>query len=223
MQLILLLFLIPLVFSRTLFDPHNTHPHSVLPPPHHYRSLSNNFAVTYIGSPPSDVQAAVAAAATLLSSFLNTNAVFQVSVVWEDVSYIAGLLGEGGPSTQCHHPDSTHFEHALVVPSLYAENGWQVPVYDTFGVLQRHVGYSELLRMGEEFFKGVQNYYEFPPLVLHPAFFRERAKDFRTSSAQEVWEMTAEPLLPFESPMLHGLELGYAEVNYYYCAYLEVE
>lgn len=120
MQLILLLFLIPLVFSRTLFDPHNTHPHSVLPPPHHYRSLSNNFAVTYIGSPPSDVQAAVAAAATLLSSFLNTNAVFQVSVVWEDVSYIAGLLGEGGPSTQCHHPDSTHFEHALVVPSLYA-------------------------------------------------------------------------------------------------------
>jgi hypothetical protein len=102
-------------------------------------------------------------------------------------------------------------------------NDWTVPIYDTFGVLQRHVTYSELLRMGSKFFAGVRSYYEFPPLALHPAFFRERAKDFYTSSAQEVWEMTAEPLLSFDDPMLQNLKLDYAAINYYYCAYLEIE
>lgn len=104
-----------------------------------------------------------------------------------------------------------------------AENNWKIPIYDTFGVLQYHVSYTDLLRMSAEFFSEVKNYYEFPPIVLHPAFFRERAKDFRTSSAQEIWELTAEPLLDIDDPMLQHLELEYGEINYYYCAYLEIK
>ena len=104
-----------------------------------------------------------------------------------------------------------------------AEDNWTIPILDNFGVLQRRADYAEMLRMGDAFFAQVRTYYEFPPLVLHDAFFRERAKDFRASSPQEIWEMTPEPLLSFRSEVFRDLDLTYDETNYYYCAFLELQ
>ena len=104
-----------------------------------------------------------------------------------------------------------------------AENNFRVPLYDAFGTLTGHATYPELLRLAHAFFARVRTYAEFPPLTLHPGFFAERAKDFRVSSAQEVWELTPEPLLTFRDERLRALDLGYGESNYYYCAYLELE
>lgn len=104
-----------------------------------------------------------------------------------------------------------------------AENGYKVPLYDTFGTLTGHATYPELLRMSEAFFGKVKTYVEFPPITLHPGFFIERAKDFHVSSSQEVWELTAEPLLSFRDERLAALDLEYGESNYFYCAYLELE
>lgn len=110
---------------------------------------------------------------------------------------------------------------ADVRPAL-AEHAWRIPLYDDFGAPLGRVSYPALMAMGEQFFADVETYVEFPPLVLHEAFFRERARDFHTASAQEVWEMTAEPLLPFDHAVFDALTLTYEETNYYYCAYLRL-
>ena len=78
--------------------------------------------IAFAGTPPpAEVQAAFNAAAFLLGTYFNFAYDVNVLAAWVDLSSVPNLLGEGGPSTMCAHPDSAHYPFVLVPAALYRQ------------------------------------------------------------------------------------------------------
>lgn len=105
-----------------------------------------------------------------------------------------------------------------------AQAGFAVRVLDDFGKRATSITYAENARLAERFFSGVRTYTELLPVALHENFFTDWAHALHTSSVQEIWEMTSEPLLSATDARLTSinLRLDRKELGYYYCAYLEL-
>lgn len=84
------------------------------------RSGTGRIHVGFVGGlPEAAVQNVFIAAAFFLQSYFVLSADVNVAVEWVDLSSVPNLLGEGGPSTMCPHPDSGAYPFVLIPAALY--------------------------------------------------------------------------------------------------------
>lgn len=83
---------------------------------------SGQFVVTFTGVvPTSTIRNVFGAAAYLLQSYFVLSHDVNIRAAWVDLSATPNLLGEGGPSTLCAHPNSADYPYVLVPGSLYVQ------------------------------------------------------------------------------------------------------
>lgn len=116
--------------SRIFIEP-GIHPlKSRLNPNVDYSALSawreqrsiNHFVVSYTASaPPANVKLTIEDAAFLLGTYFSVTYDVNIVVAWSDLSATPNLLGEGGPTILCAHPDTVNKPYVRIPGALYTQ------------------------------------------------------------------------------------------------------
>jgi hypothetical protein len=94
---------------------------------------SSHFRIFFTGAmPTSTIQNIFAAAAYLLESYFVLSHDVNIVASWSDLSSVPNLLGEGGPTGMCAHPDTVNYPYVLIPASLYVQltGAHNCPLYD---------------------------------------------------------------------------------------------
>ena len=83
---------------------------------------TNHFVVSYSASaPPSNVKFTIEDAAFILGTYFSVSYDVNILVAWSDLSATPNLLGEGGPTIMCAHPDTENMTYVYVTGALYTQ------------------------------------------------------------------------------------------------------